>query len=202
MSRDGKTELSIKDAAKKIFLRKGFSGARMQDIADEAGINKALLHYYFRSKEKIFDQVFQEALETFFPRIIEVINSDLPLFDKITVFVREYITTLTQHPYIPLFILHEISQDPQRLIQKLISMQNEFRPQKFIAQIQTEIKAGMIKSVSPVQFIINMLALCIFPIAGKPMIQGVLGLDEIQYRLLLEQRITEVPKLLIDSLKP
>ena len=84
--KDSNTEQIILKAARKVFTHKGFDGARMQEIADEAGINKALLHYYFRSKDKLFEAIFKEVITTFFPRIISVLTSDLSLFEKITLF--------------------------------------------------------------------------------------------------------------------
>ncbi|MHB1920843.1 MAG: TetR/AcrR family transcriptional regulator [Chitinophagaceae bacterium] len=196
------TEKQILEAAKKIFISKGLAGARMQDIADEAGINKALLHYYFRSKEKLFDRIFEEALVTFFPQIFRVVNAPMPLLEKIDRFVVEYITLLVDHPHIPLFILHELSQNPDRMVKKILSLHQGPLPEIFLRQLQEEMASGRIRTMSPVQFLINMLALCVFPFAGKPMIQGLLGLDELQYRLMLEQRKTELPRILRAMLEP
>src|SRR5215467_13252802 len=85
------TETRILEAARKVFLKKGMAGARMQDIADEAGINKAMLHYYFRSKEKLFEKIFMELSQRFFPRLIMIFESDESLFRKIELFVAEYV---------------------------------------------------------------------------------------------------------------
>src|SRR2546425_901472 len=77
------TENKILQAAKKVFITKGLDGARMQDIADEAGINKALLHYYFRSKDKLFEVIFMEAATSLFPKIVSILDEDISLFDKL-----------------------------------------------------------------------------------------------------------------------
>ena len=100
-------------AAREVFLQKGFAGARMQDIADEAGINKALLHYYFRSKEKLFETIFREAFEKLIPHITEVFSSDLPFYDKIRAFTDAYITMAIENPFIPLFVLNAMHSDPE-----------------------------------------------------------------------------------------
>src|SRR5271156_3051845 len=102
-------EQRILAAAKKVFLLKGMDGARMQDIADEAGINKALLHYYFRSKEKLFEVIFREAMDQLFPRIIGILNADKPLFDKIESFCGEYVGMLLNNPYLPMFVMNEVN---------------------------------------------------------------------------------------------
>ena len=95
------TEEKILSAARKIFTTKGMAGARMQDIANEAGINKALLHYYYRDKEKLFETIFLEEAQKFFPKINAIFQSDDPLFLKIEKFVDEYIDEMLENPYLP-----------------------------------------------------------------------------------------------------
>src|SRR5690349_22190096 len=104
LKKDKSTQDRILDAARKVFVRKGMAGARMQDIADEAGINKALLHYYFRSKEKLFEQIFKELSFQFLPRVNAIFESDGSLFEKIEMFCSEYISKMIENPFIPLFI--------------------------------------------------------------------------------------------------
>src|SRR5215831_5817845 len=101
------TEKRILAAAKKVFLTKGMDGARMQDIADAAGINKALLHYYFRSKEKLFEKIFTEAMSGLFPKINSILESEQTVFEKIEMICGEYIDQIQQTPYLPMFILSE-----------------------------------------------------------------------------------------------
>ena len=195
------TEEKILAAAKKVFISKGMSGARMQDIADEAGINKALLHYYFRSKEKLFEVIFLEAAQKLFPKINSIFESDMPLFQKIEHFSEEYITVMAENPYLPLFVLNEINQDPETFLNKIWGKQNLPRPQKFLEQIEKEVRKGTIKKVSPLHLLMNLISLLVFPFVGKSMFQFTLGLDELQYRAIMEQRKKEIPKFIIDSIK-
>src|SRR4029078_3015094 len=113
------TEEKILSAAKKVFLKEGMAGARMQDIADEAGINKAMLHYYFRSKEKLFETIFKELSIEFLPRVNAIFESDLSLFEKIEVFCSEYISRMMENPFIPLFIVNEINKQPEIFLKKM-----------------------------------------------------------------------------------
>ena len=108
-------EQRILDAAKKVFMHKGLSGARMQDIADEAGINKAMLHYYFRSKDQLFEMIFKEAASSLFPKVIAIVAEDISLFDKIRKFTREYLDIVIENPYLPLFVLNEINRQPLKI---------------------------------------------------------------------------------------
>lgn len=198
--KDQSTEQKILAAAKEVFIEKGMDGARMQDIADRAGINKALLHYYFRSKEKLFETVFVQQAAEFLPKVGDIMLSEAPLFSKIEQFVDVYITKLIQNPYLPLFILNELNRQPQTFILKIWG---ERRPpvQMFVAQVMEEAKKGIIKPIDPRQLIVNMVSMCIFPFAGKPMIQWVTKMSEEDFKEFMEQRKTEVAKFIIDSIR-
>lgn len=201
MKKDQTTEERILAAAKKIFIKKGLAGARMQDIADEAGINKALLHYYFRSKEKLFDVIFIEAAQKLFPKITAVLEAEAPLFEKIERFADEYITVMLENPYLPMFVLNEINKNPEAFFEETTRRVNFPRPQKLLMQIEEEIKNGKIKPISPMQFLLNLLSLCIFPFMAKPLFQMHLSVEEYQFRAMMEQRKKDVPKFIIDSIR-
>ena len=197
---DTTTEQKILDAARKVFIAKGMAGARMQDIADEAGINKAMLHYYFRSKEKLFETIFKELSIEFLPRVNAIFESDLSLFEKIEVFCSEYISRMMENPFIPLFIVNEINKQPEIFLKK---MWGGKRPQigKFLQQIESEIQKGTIERIHPAQLMLNMVSMCIFPFIGKPLCQMVMGINESGYRKLMEERKTLVPQFIIESIR-
>ncbi len=199
-TKDQSTEEKILAAAKKVFVKKGMDGARMQDIADEAGINKALLHYYFRSKEKLFQVIFKEAAARLFPRINSILTSDLSLFEKIEQFTNDYIEVVIENPYLPLFVLNEMNKQPHSFIEKIFGG-NPPQVHLLAAQIEKEIKKGTIKKTSPAHLIVNMMSMCVFPFIGKPMIQIVMQLDELQFRNMMVQRKKIVSEFIIDSIK-
>ena len=118
-SADKQTEEKIFDAATEIFEEKGLDGARMQEIADRAGINKALLHYYYRTKDKLFDAVFTMLARKLFSKFAPIFSNEMSLEDKIRFFFREHINFLQQNPRLPGFILNEITHNPER-VKKLI----------------------------------------------------------------------------------
>lgn len=200
LRKDRNTEESILKAARKIFIKEGMSGARMQDIADEAGINKALLHYYFRSKEKLFETIFRETAQEFIPRVNEIFESETPLFEKIEIFCSEYILRMKANPFIPLFIINEINRQPDEFINKMFG-NNRPNIQRLAIQITEASKAGLIKNIHPMQLIMNMLSLCIFPFLAKPMVQRLAGVNDELFDMLMEQRKTGVSKFIIDSIR-
>ncbi|MEP7258029.1 MAG: TetR/AcrR family transcriptional regulator [Flavitalea sp.] len=200
MKKDESTEQKILSAAKKVFVAKGMSGARMQDIADEAGINKALLHYYFRNKEMLFETIFLELSTDFFPRLKMIFDSDDTLFTKIEKFCTAYIDNILVNPYIPIFVLNEIHQRPQWFAEKVMKA-GAPNMAKLAKQVREEVKAGRIRPIHPAQLIMNMLSMCIFPFVARPMLMNLMGMDDPIFRSLMEDRKTEIPRFIMSSIK-
>jgi TetR/AcrR family transcriptional regulator len=195
------TETLVLDAARKVFLENGFDGTTMQLIADEAGINKALLHYYFRSKDRLFEAVFVEAFSRMIPNLLKIFASETEFTDKIRGFVNAYITALQQYPQIPLFILHELHRNPGRIIELIHS--TGMNPDFVMNIIRQEIKKGTIIEIDPSQLMVNMLAMCIFPFAARPMLQGfIFKNDEKVFEEFIERRKTEVADFIIKAITP
>jgi len=199
--KDKGAEEKILAAARKVFTTKGMAGARMQDIADEAGINKALVHYYFRDKDKLFETIFMDEAQKFFPKINAIFQSDDPLFEKIERFVNEYIDEMQSNPYLPWFVLNEINRDPDHFMQRVLGNENKPKPAKFLEQIEKEIKKGTIKRIHPLHLLMNLLSMTIFPFVAKPMMTRNLHLSETQFKKLMEERKKEIPKFIIDSIR-
>ena len=197
---DKTTEKKILDAAKIVFLKKGFDGARMQEIADEAKINKALVHYYFRSKDKLFDAIFREAFQQFLPQIAEIMMTQKPLFEILEIFVDSYITMLSNNPHLPSFVMHEINRNPERIVNIIKS--SGIKPEYLEKAIQKEIKAGIINPIKPIHLIINIIAMCLFPFMARPIIQGFMfnGSSE-AYKKFLSERKKEVTSFIINSIR-
>ena len=194
------TEQKIFDAAEAVFIKNGMEGARMKEIADIAGINKALLHYYYRNKEQLFMAVFQNAVDQFIPNIYNLLISELSLFDKIRAFLEQYGKILMKKQFLPLFILHEINRKPDKLVHTITS--KGIQPQMLINQINEEVRAGSIKPIEPRQLIVNLLSLCIFPIAGRPMFQRILfDNDADAYESFLHERMHSTADFIINAIK-
>jgi TetR/AcrR family transcriptional regulator len=201
MVKDINTEQKILEAARKVFVRKGMAGARMQEIADEAGINKAMLHYYYRNKEKLFEAIFLEAFAKIAPRLQDIIGSEDDLFTKIGRFVDQYISTVMANPYLPVFVIHEMSQDPEKFMAQLKQNPNKPDPSVFLAQINAEVKAGRIRPVNPFQLLLNIISLCLFPFVARPMFQTITGVGPGDFDRLMEERKKHVTEFIINSIK-
>ncbi len=194
------TERKILEASKRIFQHKGMYGARMQEIADEAGINKALLHYYFRSKDKLFDAVFQDAAKEFFSKIRELINVEKPLFEKIEYFVEQYLELLMKNTFVPAFIITEVHQNPDRI--KNIFLESGVNAGLVFAnEVNAAVSAGIIHPIDPRQLIINIVGLCVFPVAARPIIKTILNQSDEEYMNFIEVRKKELANFIINAIK-
>ena len=133
-TKDENTESQILNAAKNVFQRKGMDGSRMQEIADEAGINKAMLHYYYRSKQMLFEAVFKGAFSLLAPQLNKILNDDNSLEEKIKNFTSSYISFIVKHPYVPNFVIQELNRNPDFILK--MQRNNEFpNIQKFKDQV-------------------------------------------------------------------
>jgi TetR/AcrR family transcriptional regulator len=193
------SEQNILAAARKVFVLKGFDGARMQEIADEAGINKALLHYYFRSKEKLFEAIFQVAFRKIFANVNELLESDKPIVEKISLFIDGYMDVLLQNPDLPGFIAHEINRNPDRVISLLF--EGKFNPGKLILQFSQEISKGSIRPIAPQHLMVNIIAMCIFPFIARPMLGKIVfqGDPKLFEQFMLERK-QEIKQFVIHSI--
>ena len=194
------TETEILIAAKEIFQQKGMAGARMQEIADKAKINKALLHYYYRSKQLLFEAVFKSAFSLLAPQLNKVLNDDSDLFEKIRKFTENYVSFVIKHPYLPNFVIQELNKNPE-FVQKLRSEKNFPSIEKFKLQVSDAINHGIIKPIEAEQLFINIISLNIFPFIGEPLLMALVNVDKESYNILLENRKTEVAEFIINSIK-
>jgi len=181
------TEEQIFDAACRVFQQKGYAGARMQEIADEADINKSMLHYYYRSKDKLFQKVFQKEMSRFFPIIFGVMASKDPLYTKIKQLVEAYYSFLQDNPHMPQFIILEMNQHPERF-ESFIREKGISLPESFILQIEAEVKAGKMNQIEPRQLLVSMLGVILFPFLARTMVQTVFKFDDAAYQAFLRER--------------
>lgn len=188
------------DAAKTVFQAKGMNGARMQEIADEAGINKAMLHYYYRSKENLFEAVFNSAFSLLTPQLSAILNDDSSIEDKIKNFTFNYITFMLKHPYLPNFIIQEVNRK-EDFILKLKENLGFPNLDKFKVKVEDEIKQGILNPIEADQLFVNIIALSIFPFLGKPLIKAFANQDDKAYKVFVEKRKTEVANFIINSIK-
>src|SRR5665647_1241168 len=167
---DKQTEEKIFEAATDVFLDKGMDGARMQDIANHAGINKALLHYYYRTKDQLFNAVFEMLARKILKKFAPVFDDKLSLEAKIRFFFKEHITFLQENPKLPAFILNEVNRNPARIKFILKNIEFENLWQKLLEQHKDEMEKFNITKTTMPQIMISIAAMSIFPFAARGII--------------------------------
>ncbi len=191
--KDTSTEEKIKNAARTVFQRKGFAATRTRDIAEEAGINLALLNYYFRSKEKLFEIVMFETLSGFVQGMTSVFNNEKTTFEKkIELLAENYINMGIEYPDVPMFILSEIRNRPEDLFNKFPAKQM-ISNSVFVQQFQEKAAENKINEPNLMQFMMTLMGLIIFPILGQPFVSAIGGLNNAQFIQLMQERKKLIP---------
>ncbi len=190
---DTTTEEKIKNAARIVFYRKGFAATRTRDIAEEAGINLALLNYYFRSKQKLFELIMVETLSNFVQSMRTVVdNEQTTLEEKVQQVANRYIDLILEEPEIPTFIVAEIRNNPQELLAKL-PIRETITGSAFFKQHRQAVELGEITEPNPLHFLMNVIGLIVFPFIAKPLLLGVGNLDTAHFNRLMQERKRLIP---------
>lgn len=208
MIKDQDTEQRILRAARTVFTQRGTAGARMQEIAEEAGVNQALLHYYFRNKERLSEAVFTETAGRMFPTIIAILGSDSPLREKVSQVVDTYLDNMTRSPFLPGYLISELHHHPER-IPKLLgnlagkSLSSALAPalEKVDKQLAAEAKRNHSRRISADQFVTNLLSLCVFPFAARPMLSAAFAMDEDGFARFIAARRKDLPQFIMNALQ-
>jgi TetR/AcrR family transcriptional regulator len=203
------TEQRILEAARSVFIRRGTAGARMQEIAAEAGVNQALLHYYFRSKDQLSAAVFRQMASRLFPALLQTLSSEISLDAKIEQIVGLYHENLKKNPFLPGYVLSELHHHPER-IEMVLGKVGGGDPRQVITpvflrlneQIQAEVQAGRMRPITAREFVVNLVSLCIFPFAARPMLSIMLGLDEATFPTFIEERQRTLAAFFRNALRP
>jgi AcrR family transcriptional regulator len=203
-SSDPSTEQQILDAAHTVFVLKGTQGASLKDIAREADVNQALLHYYFSDKKTLADTVFEQVASEFIPRIQEAFVAHQPIEQKAERIVHNYIELIRENPYLPSYIVGELNQNPEEMKDRIRSM--GLAPfdelDRLEGQLREKAEAGEIRPISAEQFVVNLLSLCIFPFIARPLIETMFDMDGDAFERFLDDRKQVLPRFFLDALRP
>ncbi len=206
---DGDTEARILRAAHTVFVRRGTAGARLQEVADEAGVNKALLHYYFRTKDRLAAAVFQSVASQQLPRVFQILSSELDIEAKVRGIVGLLLDRLLDAPYAPGYILSELSRHPERtpqFVQAVLGVDaGGVLPglRKTLGrQIAQRVAEGTLRAISVEQFVVNLQSLCLFPFVARQMLCAVMQLDDAGFARFIAERKRTLPDFFLEALRP
>jgi TetR/AcrR family transcriptional regulator len=184
---EAQTESLIKEKAKNLFFQKGLLKATTQEIADEAGVNRALIHYYFRSREQMLDILLEETLMEKKERASRILSSVLPFREKIALYIDTVVDHGLKYPYLENFIISETARNPDRM--KNFCAQYPVKSSDLIRkQLEEEIRKKNIEPISPEHFMVNLVAMCNYPLLAKSVLKTIHGMTEASYKKFLQER--------------
>jgi AcrR family transcriptional regulator len=190
---DGTTQERIKNAAREMFHKKGYAATRTRDIAKEAGINIALLNYYFRSKEKLFEIIMFQTLFEFMQTMSIIFNDESTTLErKIEICVSQYIDKITKEPDIPNFVLNELRNRSHDFLEK-IRIKQLLLDSSFLQQYQEAVAKGKIAEPKPLHFLLNLMGLIVFPFIGMPIMENIFGIKNTQFNQIIQERKKLIP---------
>jgi AcrR family transcriptional regulator len=194
MERDHTTEAKIKDAARRVFISKGFNGCTSREIAKEAGMNVALVNYHFQSKGHLFEIVVSSVMEDFTLSMIDIFHTNMSLINKTRLFIDKEYEFLSKYPEIPNFIVNELGKKDKSFFECL-DIKDKLLETKIFEQIEEAQKNGEMRKIDLVSIMLLMMSNCHFPFIAKPMIQTINSLEDEQYKsqlIIHKQYVTEM----------
>ena len=198
------TQQRILEAATQIFMERGYTGARMQAVADAAGINKAMLHYYFKNKDSLFQMILVEAMSKFIPRQMAVLMEEGPtVLEKMERQVEIFVPLLLENRHLPSFIMTEMQRNGDKLLSKLKkTFGAESILQSFMDQIEREVAEGKLRPFAPHDVYANTMSLMLFPFMSSPFLQSLYAMSDAQYEQFLENRAVSIRQYVRAALTP
>lgn len=194
-------EQKIIEAAKATFLKKGFKDTNMSDIAAEVGLTRPAMHYYFRTKERLFQAVFGDILMTFLPKVSGIITSDVPLEEKLGAVADAYLAILKENPQLPMFLMKEAMRDFDGFVQMALCINISQAGNNLFSAIESEMQAGNIKKVPFIEIFYTFYGLIVTPFLTMPIASHIFGKEQIE-KLLNERWRTHVVRHMMILLEP
>lgn len=197
-------EQTILETATELFLRKGFKATSTTEIAKEAGCNQALVHYYYRTKDRLFEAIFQQKVKYFIGALLDIGKAELPFLEKLEKKVISHFEAIESNPRLPLFFLNELSANPDRIetIKQAVGNLPQQAVDQLEAELNSEIEKGVIRPISVGDLLMTIVSLNIMAFMGAPMFKVMTGISDKEYQKFLKQRKMENVRLVLKSLEP
>ncbi|MBC5645253.1 TetR/AcrR family transcriptional regulator [Parabacteroides segnis] len=192
----------ILHTARKLFIKNGYTGTSIRDIAKASGTNIAYVNYYFESKYNLFEIIFDEAFDILINRVFATLNSDMPFFEMVESWISTYYEILPEYPQIPIFILNEVNQNPDALIKRVLKRNPQAIFTRLSQRVEEEVKKGTIKDIPVIDLGLNVLSLCVFPFMFRGLAVKVAKKSVTEYNNVLAEHKKYVIELILNGLKP
>lgn len=197
-------ESRILEAAKTVFVRKGFDSATMGDIAAEAGIGRTSLNYYYRTKEMLFEKILGNVMAMLLPDIERIVDEDTIYKEKLRKIVRHYLMTIRKNEFLPLFVVNELQRDPQHLFHVILSDLQRLKPiTKLELLVEKEMDEGRMKRIPIIDLVSTLVSLVVFPfLVKRPLTDMFLDGDDAAFEKFLDRRTDLICSIIENLIKP
>lgn len=197
-------ENRILEAAKQVFVRKGYEATKMGDVAAEAGIGRTALHYYYRTKEMLFDAIFDQLIGALLPNLGAIIDENTSFLEKLPKIIDQYVKTLQRNPLFPIFVINELERAPEHIYHSILKNPSRIEPIiRMRRQMEKEMEQGLLKKLPVYYVATTLISLLVFPmLVRNPFTAIFMGGDAGKYEAFLQERIPFVTDIMIRLLTP
>lgn len=194
----------IIEAAKRVFVLKGYEATKMGDIATEVGISRTAMHYYFRTKEMLFDAIFGQLIRVLLPNIALIMEEPSSFLEKLPKIVDQYVSMMQQNPQFPIFVVNEFNRDPQHLYRTVMKDPLRIQPlMQLQRQLLDEMDRGLIRRMPLIYSVSTLLSLVVFPmLARNPLTDLFLDGDKEQFDAFFEERKSLITDIMVRLFTP
>ncbi|MDW7693596.1 TetR/AcrR family transcriptional regulator [Flammeovirgaceae bacterium SG7u.111] len=204
MNTEQNMEQVILEAATKLFLDKGFKATSTTEIAKEAGCNQALVHYYFRTKDRLFEAIFEKKMKYFINSLLQINNEDLPFEEKLKKRIASHFDVVSENPKLPLMLFHEINTNPKRMesIKTALGDMPQLVFQHMQKELDIEIEKGTVRPMNIHDLLMTIVSLNIIVFLAEPIFKTITGISDETFKELQQRRKNENIAIIIRSIKP
>jgi len=202
--KDQTTEQAILETAEKLFLEKGFALTSTTEIARVAGCNQALVHYYFRTKDRLFDAIFEKSATVFISAFLDKMDDNIPFEEKIRKKIETHFDILRANPKLPFLFFNELNTNPGRLSLLKDKTGGMYKPlfSAIDEELKVEIEKGSVRPMTAMDLMLTILSLNLALFMSGPVLQAITGLTGTEFQKLIENRRREHVTVILKSLRP
>jgi len=194
----------ILDSAERLFLEKGFARTSTTEIAKEAGCNQSLVHYYYRTKERLFEAIFELKLKLFLGNFLKIGNDDIPFEEKLKRKIEAHYDILAANPRLPFLVLNELTSDTNRItsLKKKVGTYAKVALKQFEDELAIAIAKGTIRNITPLDLILTIISMNVALFLASPIIRELMDIDDKAFDVLVARRKQENVAIILKGIKP
>ena len=198
------TENAILETAEKLFLSKGFASTSTTEIAREVGCNQAMVHYYFRTKDRLFEAIFEKKVKMLATELVQISNEDIPFEEKLRKKVESHFEMIERNHRLPFLFFSEMNSNPDRLnsVREKISDLPKAAIRLFEKELNAEIEKGKVRPMKIHDLLMTIISLNMTLFLAEPLFKTITNISDHEYAQLVKRRKQDNVDIILKSIKP